>query len=76
MSSITEQGLENYKKVSALHRKAGIQNLVAKQKDVAKGISGVPDGSKFLQTINGVDYYLIPGGSVQNKADIVRATNE
>ncbi len=36
------------------------------------GVAGVPDGSTFIMEQDGAKYYLVPGGNVNNKDDIIK----
>jgi hypothetical protein len=49
------------------------QTIMNDKKRVAYGIEGVPDGYRYLATIDGKDYYIRPGGDPENPDDVMVA---
>jgi hypothetical protein len=45
---------------------------IQQSQKIAMNIEGVPDGSTFIGEVNGVKFYLKPGGDVNNKEDIIK----
>ena len=49
------------------------QKIMNDKKRIAYGIEGVPDGYRYLATIDGKDYYIRPGGDPNNQDDVMVA---